>query len=109
MESQLASARVLLMVAVVPIVVFLCLRAAGVDVGPALGGGPSMPSSDTQVVADFTASTTSADGLFDRRAGTRASVAFGGFAREPRSDEVRRRQGFVRRQGWRLRWRRRRG
>jgi hypothetical protein len=80
MESQLASARVLLMVAVVPIAVFLCLRAAGVDVGLALGGGPSMPFSDTQVVAEFTAPTTSADDLFDRRAGTRASVAFGGFA-----------------------------
>jgi hypothetical protein len=80
MESQLASARVLLMVAVVPIAVFLCLRTAGVDVGLALGGGPSMPSSDTQVVADFTAPATSADDLFDRRAGTRASVALGGFA-----------------------------
>jgi hypothetical protein len=67
------------MAAVVPIAVFLCLRAAGADVGLALGGGPSMPSSDTQVVAEFTAPATSADDLFDRRAGTRASVAFGGF------------------------------
>jgi hypothetical protein len=71
------------MAAVVPIAVFLCLRAAGVDVGLALGGGPSMPSSDTQVVAQFTAPATSADDLFDRRAGTRASVAFGGFAVDP--------------------------
>jgi hypothetical protein len=60
--------------------VFLCLRAAGVEVGLALGGGSSTPSSDVQVVADLTAPTTSADDLFDRRAGTRASVAFGGFA-----------------------------
>jgi hypothetical protein len=83
MESQLASARVLLMAAVVPIAVFLCLRAAGVEAGLALRGGSSMPSSDVQVVADFTAPTTSADDLFDRRAGTRASVAFGGFAVDP--------------------------
>jgi hypothetical protein len=70
------------MAAAVPIAVFLCLRAAGDDVGLALGGGPSMPSSDTQVVASFSAPTTSADDTFDRRAGTRASVAFGGFARD---------------------------
>jgi hypothetical protein len=68
------------MAAVVPIAVFLCLRAAGVEAGLALRGGSSMPSSDVQVVADFTAPTTSADDVFDRRAGTRASVAFGGFA-----------------------------
>src|SRR5687768_3782624 len=80
MESQLASARVLLMAAVVPIAVFLSLRAAGVEAGLALRGGSSMPSSDVQVVAEFTAPTTSADDLFDRRAGTHASVAFGGFA-----------------------------
>jgi hypothetical protein len=68
------------MAAVVPMAVFLCLRAAGGEVGLALGGGSSAPSSDVQVVADFTAPATSADDLFDRRAGTRASVAFGGFA-----------------------------
>jgi hypothetical protein len=68
------------MAAVVPIAVFLCLRAAGGEVGLALWGGSSAPSSDVQVVADFTAPATSADDLFDRRAGTRASVAFGGFA-----------------------------
>ena len=71
------------MAAVVPIAVFLCLRAAGVEVGLALGGASARaPSSDIQVVADFTAPATSADDLFDRRAGTRASVAFGGFARD---------------------------
>jgi hypothetical protein len=71
------------MAAVVPIAVFLCLRAAGVEAGLALRGGSSTPSSDVQVVADFTAPTTSADDLFDRRAGSRASVAFGGFAVDP--------------------------
>jgi hypothetical protein len=75
------------MAAVAPIAVFLCLRAAGVEVGLALGGGSSTPSSDVQVIADFTAPTSSADDLFDRRAGTRASVAFGGFALDPRAPE----------------------
>jgi hypothetical protein len=83
MESQLASARVLLMAAAVPVAVFLCLRAGGVEVGLALGGGASTPSSDIQVVADFTAPTTSADDLFDRRAGTRASITLGRVTIEP--------------------------
>jgi hypothetical protein len=83
MESQLASARVLLMAAAVPVAVFLCLRAAGVEVGLALGGGESTPSSDIQVVADFTAPTTSTDDLFDRRAGTRASLTLGRVTIEP--------------------------
>jgi hypothetical protein len=83
MESQLASARVLLMAAAVPVAVFLCLRAAGVEVGLALGGGSSTPSSDIQVVADFTAPTTSADDLFDRRAGMRASGTLGPVTVEP--------------------------
>jgi hypothetical protein len=84
MESQLASARVLLMAAAVPMAVFLCLRAAGVEVGLALGGEfASAPSSDIQVVADFTGSATSADDLFDRRAGTRASVTRGGTTPKP--------------------------
>jgi hypothetical protein len=77
MESQLASARVLLLAAAVPVAVFLCLRAAGLDIGPALGGGSSTPSSDVQVVAEFNAPVTSGDDLFDRRGGSRASVRLG--------------------------------
>jgi hypothetical protein len=83
MESQLASARVLFIAAAAPVAVFLCLRTAGVEVGLALGGGASTPSSDVQVIADFTAPTTSADDRFDRRAGTRASVTLGRPTREP--------------------------
>jgi hypothetical protein len=83
MESQLASARVLLLAAAVPVAVFLCLRAAEVEVGLALGGGPSTLSSDIKVVADFTAPTTSADDLFDRRAGTRAPATVGRVTRQP--------------------------
>jgi hypothetical protein len=83
MESQLASARVLLLAAAVPVAVFLCLRAAGLDVGPALGGGSSTPFSDVEVVAEFTAPVTSADDLFDRRGGTRASVTLGPVIGDP--------------------------
>src|SRR5918999_4261245 len=86
MESQLASARVLLMAAAVPIAVFLCLRAGGVEVGLALGGdSATAPSADVQVVADFTAPATSADDLFDRRAGTRASVTLGPTTGDPQT------------------------
>jgi hypothetical protein len=71
------------MAAAVPVAVFLCMRAAGVEVGLALGGGSATSSSDIQVVADFTAPTTSADDLFDRRAGTRTSVTLGRVSGEP--------------------------
>jgi hypothetical protein len=83
MESQLASARVLLLAAAVPVAVFLCLRAAGLEVGPALGGGSSTPSSDVQVVAEFTAPATSVDDLFDRRGGRRATVTLGPVIGDP--------------------------
>jgi hypothetical protein len=83
MESQLASARVLLLAAAVPVAVFLCLRAAEVELGLALGGGSSAPASDIQVIADLATPTTSADDLFDRRARLRASVTLGPVAVEP--------------------------
>lgn len=85
MESQLASARVLLIAAAVPVAVFLCLRAAGVEVGLPFGGSANAPSSDIQVVADFTAPGTSADDRFDRRAGIRASITLGRATVEPRT------------------------